>query len=161
MFLLLIINSSIRMPNMSPQHHVTSPTLRFLNTIPERLINVPDNTVSAVVCIHSLCSSHNPNLALLEILRVLKPGGKVSSMLLYHWLSCYHVMCHDVLKTVSFMTKLITTFLLHKFDFSSSDVLYGTCDYWEEVQFILVWSNELCFTGTVYSVHFSTLTYFS
>ncbi|KAL5261604.1 hypothetical protein ACHWQZ_G007335 [Mnemiopsis leidyi] len=50
---------------------------RFLLTIPERLVSVQDSSVSAVICFHSLCSSSNVNLALLEILRVLKPGGKM------------------------------------------------------------------------------------
>lgn len=62
---------------------------RFLLTKPDRLISVPDNTVSAVICFHSLCSSCNVYFTLLEILRVLKPGGKVSSVKIQYLFKCF------------------------------------------------------------------------
>jgi len=50
---------------------------RFILTIPEQLLSIPDNSVSAVLSIHSLCSSRDESQALLEILRVLRKDGKV------------------------------------------------------------------------------------
>ena len=39
-------------------------------------INLMDSSVDSVVCTFSLCSIPNPELALSEIYRILKPGGK-------------------------------------------------------------------------------------
>ena len=39
-------------------------------------INLMDSSVDSVVCTFSLCSIPNPQLALSEIYRILKPGGK-------------------------------------------------------------------------------------
>ena len=39
-------------------------------------INLEDSSVDSVVCTFSLCSIPNPQLALSEIYRILKPGGK-------------------------------------------------------------------------------------
>lgn len=50
---------------------------RFIKTIPERLKGVPDNTISAVVCIHTLCLSLDLNRTLDEIKRVLIPNGRL------------------------------------------------------------------------------------
>ena len=50
---------------------------RFLHTRPEELASVPDESVSAVVCFHSLCSARRPDRALNEVKRVLMPGGKL------------------------------------------------------------------------------------
>ncbi|MEK7650382.1 MAG: class I SAM-dependent methyltransferase [Patescibacteria group bacterium] len=41
-------------------------------------IPLPDNTLDSVVSTWSLCSIPNPEIALREIFRVLKPGGKFS-----------------------------------------------------------------------------------
>lgn len=49
---------------------------RFIHTTPEELFNVPDNSVSAVVCIHTLCQARGLDRALSEIKRVLLPGGR-------------------------------------------------------------------------------------
>ncbi|XP_057304128.1 N6-adenosine-methyltransferase TMT1A-like [Hydractinia symbiolongicarpus] len=50
---------------------------RFINTIPEELNSVPDNSVSCVVSFHALCSARGTFRALEEIKRVLMPGGKL------------------------------------------------------------------------------------
>ena len=39
-------------------------------------INLPTSSVDSVVCTFSLCSIPDPNKALNEIFRILKPGGK-------------------------------------------------------------------------------------
>ena len=49
----------------------------YIETGPEELNSVPDSCVSCVICFHSLCSTRNTSLALLEIKRVLMPGGKL------------------------------------------------------------------------------------
>ena len=50
---------------------------RFIHTNPDELQNIPDCSVSAVVCIYALCSSKMVLRALAEIKRVLIPGGKM------------------------------------------------------------------------------------
>ena len=43
----------------------------------ETLHGIPDETVSCVICFHTLCSTRETYCALKEIKRVLKPNGKV------------------------------------------------------------------------------------
>lgn len=50
---------------------------QYLQTSTEELNSVPDETVSCVVCFHSLCSVRNTKRALKEIKRVLMPSGKL------------------------------------------------------------------------------------
>lgn len=50
---------------------------QYIQTSPEELHSVPDETISCVVCFHSLCSVRNCRRSLLEMKRVLLPGGKV------------------------------------------------------------------------------------
>jgi len=49
----------------------------YINTIPEELAGVPDNSVSCVVSFHSLCNARKKDRALDEIYRVLMPGGRL------------------------------------------------------------------------------------
>lgn len=51
--------------------------LKFIHTSPAELNSVPDETISCVVCFHSLCCTRDPRRALNEIRRVLMPGGKL------------------------------------------------------------------------------------
>ena len=49
---------------------------RFIQTFPEELLSIPDNSVSIVICIHMLCQSRDLFRALAEIKRVLLPKGR-------------------------------------------------------------------------------------
>lgn len=57
---------------------IVNTTLRkFVNTCPERLKGIPDQTISVVVCMHSLCLPIDMYRALDEIKRVLMPKGRL------------------------------------------------------------------------------------
>ncbi len=55
----------------------TDPRIREVLRAPAEAIPLPDGTVDAALCSAVLCSVTDPDLALAEITRVLRPGGRL------------------------------------------------------------------------------------